>query len=470
MLSYQEQCHLNFESLVAPWEEAYRVADIAYVALITADGPRLLLGRIFLVAFNEAQGVSSFRMETDHLIAGRILIDISSIGIKPFLDKARSGEMLLALDGTSIPVKPDSSLSVSFSPIRHPFASEGVRLPNIRISGIDKHRLMTEIDGYLDIDWELKSAKQPFNDLDELLNQCGLPIQRDMGTQTWFEIVATSPAIISDSSIVKDGEVRIECHVAASLETKKFRLGYKVFNAGAVVRRESMEGDAIQWKQENNINVGTYRLNVGDASLIQGYASYANVGQHQWWITDPNKRLNPRHAIHQIFDDDLELLRKLLFKVETDKSHIFEHAVSMLFNLLGFSVSNYGRIPKLQKGPDIIIASPIGHIGVVECTIGLLDENDKIAKLVQRTTLIRDKLNRAGYGHLQIQPVVVTPLSRNEIEANLDVASKHGIAVICKEDIEGMITQISLPLNPDKLFEDAKRLVPNMMNGLFAPR
>jgi len=126
---------------------------------------------------------------------------------------------------------------------------------------------------------------------------------------------------------------------------------------------------------------------------------------------------------------------------------------------------NYGRIPKLQKGPDIIAVTPAGNIGVIECTVGLLDENDKLAKVVQRTKLIKEKLTAAGYGHLQIQSAIITPLSRDEVAANLDTAGKHNIAVICKEDIEGLLTQVGLPPNPEKQFQDAKGLVPGANQG-----
>ena len=155
----------------------------------------------------------------------------------------------------------------------------------------------------------------------------------------------------------------------------------------------------------------------------------------------------------------------MLLKPETDKPYIFEGAASTLCNLLGFSVMNYGRIPKLQKGPDIIAVTPAGNIVVIECTVGLLNENDKLAKVVQRTKLIKEKLTAAGYGHLQIQPAIVTPLSRDEVAANLEAAGKHSIAVICKEDIEEMLTQISLPPNPERLFQDAKGLIPRANQG-----
>jgi hypothetical protein len=102
---------------------------------------------------------------------------------------------------------------------------------------------------------------------------------------------------------------------------------------------------------------------------------------------------------------------------------------------------------------------------VIECTVGLLDENDKLAKLVQRAKLIRDKLNGTGYGFLQLQAVIVTPLSRDEITANLETAGKHDIAVICGEDLEAILNQVNLPPNADRLFEDVKRLVPNAGQG-----
>lgn len=91
-------------------------------------------------------------------------------------------------------------------------------------------------------------------------------------------------------------------------------------------------------------------------------------------------------------------------------------------------------------------------------SVGLLDRNDKLAKLVQRSMLIREKLDLAGYGFLQIQSVIVTPLSREEVAVNFETAGKHEIAVVCKEDLEEMLNQVSLPLNADRVFQEAKKL------------
>jgi len=63
---------------------------------------------------------------------------------------------------------------------------------------------------------------------------------------------------------------------------------------------------------------------------------------------------------------------------------------------------------------------------------------------------------------LQVQPIIITPLPRQEITVNLEDAGKHNIAVMCKENIEGFLAQVSLPPKADKLFDEIKMLVPDV--------
>ncbi|MHB1956527.1 MAG: hypothetical protein ACYCOU_22580, partial [Sulfobacillus sp.] len=151
-----------------------------------------------------------------------------------------------------------------------------------------------------------------------------------------MEIVAKSPVMISDVSAITGSDAVIECRLATALDNEQLRLGYKVLRKESIERR-SVIGSALEWRQDGDIKIGTYRALVGNASLLQAFVSYAGVSHHQWWVTDPQKRLNPRLAVHQVFDEDLELLRRMLIKPETDKPYVFENAVSALLNLLGFS-------------------------------------------------------------------------------------------------------------------------------------
>lgn len=468
MSSQQEHDYSEFETLIQSWVDAYQCAVTSYVGLKTAQGASLLFGRVLFEPSRVGLGISSFKFETEHVIAARFVADARPSGITSFLSKAKNGKITCIDNVNNLALETDGALSTYFSPIHHPLISEGPRLPSLVIRGIRKHDLLVKATDVRQLDWELKAADTPFDNLDELLIHCGLLTLTQMGDSTTLEVVARSPGMIGVASIITDGNAIIECRVADALDVARLRIGYKVFRKG-IVDRASVVGSTLEWRQESDIKVGTCHVPVGDASLLQAFLSYAGTSLHQWWITDPQKRFNPRYAIHQIFDEDIELLKQMLLKPETDKPYVFEGAVSTLLNLLGFSVSNYGRIPKLQKGPDIVAVSPSGHIGVIECTIGLLDENDKLAKLVQRAKLIRDRLNETGYGFLQLQPVIVTPLSRDEVTANLETAGKHNIAVVCREDLQAMLNQIRLTPNADQLFQEAKRLIPSAgQANLFA--
>ena len=110
--------------------------------------------------------------------------------------------------------------------------------------------------------------------------------------------------------------------------------------------------------------------------------------------------------------------------------------MSSLLTIFGFSIASYGKMTKYREGPDIIAEAPSGNIGIIECTVGLLNNNDKLAKLVQRTSLFREKLKEVGYPFLEIQPAIVTPLTRDEVKADIEMAGIHGIAVVCKENLE----------------------------------
>jgi len=465
MTSLQEQSFSDFESLFLLWADAYQCATISYVGLKMSQGPRLLFGRVLLEPARSGVNDKAFRFESEHLVAARFISSTTPADIKNILEKAKSGELQISNGASGLCLEADNkNLQACFWPIHHPLLLDGPRLPTLRVIGTSRRSLTHYLENQGALDWELKAAEIPFDNLDELLLQCNLPTQMQMGDLTMLDIVAKPPVVISDTSAITGSDAVIECRLATALDIGKLRLGYKILHKESIDRK-SVSGSALDWQQDGDIKIGTYRAPVGNASLLQAFVSYAGVSHHQWWVTDPQKRLNPRLAIHQVFDEDLELLRRMLLKPETDKPYVFENAVSTLLNLLGFSVSNYGRIPKLQKGPDIIAVSPAGHVGVIECTVGLLDENDKLAKLVQRVKLIRDKLNETGYGFLQLQAVIVTPLSRNEVTANLETAGKHEIAVVCKEDIEEMLKQVSLPPNAERLFEDAKRLVPNAGQG-----
>ncbi|HMS82037.1 MAG TPA: hypothetical protein PKD12_00115 [Nitrospira sp.] len=455
-----EQAFIDFELLVSRWKKAYVCSVHSYVGVKSHEGIHLLVGRILLEPTGDAVNETSIQFETEHLVAGRFVKATTFDSLSEFILHAKNGRMDTDRGPISLVTDSCGTISASFAPIYHPLISDGPRLPGLLIHGTHKSNVLKSLWDNRSFDWEVKAADPPFDSLDELLSHCALPTLMQMGNLSTLEIFAKTPVVVGVNSLIKGTEAIIECRVARKLDPGKLRLGYRMLQKNQQIVRGSVCGSSLEWREDKDLLVAFHRMGIGEASVIQAFLSYDQTSLHQWWVTDPQKSLNPWHAIHQIFDQDLDLLRKMLFKPETDKPYAFEGAVSTLLTLLGFSVANYGRIPKLQKGPDIIAVTQSGHVGVIECTVGLINEGDKLAKLVQRTALIKDKLVDAHYGHLQVQPAIVTPLSREEVAANLPLAGSHGIAVICKQNIESALNQVAFPPNADRVFEDAKKLVP----------
>lgn len=458
----QEQEFSNLILLISKWNDAYVCLSHSYVALKTSTGTQLLFGRIVLEPTRVGLVDAPFVFETEHVLAGRFLTSVRPEDIRAVWSATRLGEMQIAArDKLKLPTERQSSLSMYISPIYHPGISDGPRLPAVRIHGASAFNAMTAIGGDRNLDWELRASDTPFESMDELFVQVGLAPLAQMGGSTTLEVIAKSPAGLIDTSRIASGEALLECRTARRLSTKKCKIGYRIFRQDGAFDRGSASGDRFEWHEQDDVKIGSYRVPVGEATLMQAFLSYDGVSLHSWWITDPQQQLNPRNAIHQVFDENFDLLKKVLLKPDSGNAHLFEQAISALLNVLGFSVVNYGRIPKLQKGPDIIAITASGNVGVIECTVGLLDHDDKLGKLVQRTELIKQGMAAAGYGFVRFQPIIVTALSRREVATDLENAGKHGIAVVCREDIQALLNQVGLPPNADQYFANAEALVPN---------
>ena len=454
---------INFTHLLNSWKDTYKTVIVSYLELKTDQGSKLLYGRVIFSSIRP--DIENFKFETNHISAVRLIANVDEATVDSYLLKAKIGEIAISDKDKNPTLEKDAHLSTYFIP---PLSSEEMRFPSIRFSGIAKHNLISKTVELRQLDSELKSAHQPFDTLDDLLIFCGLPNLSQMGDSTALDIIAITPAFVRNDSKIDNNKLIIKCLAAKDIDKEKLRIGFRIFK-GKQVERKSKIGTSFRWRKEKGFIVGTLKMPMKNSSILQTYLSYKDICIYQWWITDPSKLLNPRLGMHEIFEKNLEALKTILTDVDTEKAPQFEGAVATLLHLLGFSVVNYGRIPKLQRGPDIIAITPQGSIGVVECTVGLLDEKDKLAKLVQRTNLIRSRMKDIGYGHLDIQSAIVTPLSREEIKANLEDAAKHGIAVISKENIEELLKRVNMPLDPEALFKEAKTLVPSINSASPAP-
>ncbi len=450
----------SFNQIISPWISAYKYADCVSVAIKVGREWPLLIGRTIL-HFAPPE-VSPLKLDTEYVRARRAVVPIVEGTASRLINSAGTGNLVINDEEFTLSQDGAQSLGSSLFPLYHPEVGGGVRIPALRIYGKNKEPLLrsSTFKPVEHLDWELKASDQPFDTFDELLLSLGLPALLKLGDSTALEVVAGNPASILDTSQIHRGLATIMCRMARGLDPAKLKLGYKV-KRGSLTDRSTRMGNGFEWTEKESFQEGSIRVNVGDAPILQAFISYQDLALHQWWIMDPDKRLNLRQAVYEAFDQDLGILKAFLNGQGRDMARDFEKGVSLLTNLLGFSIVPLSIIPQLADGPDLIISTPNGHVAVVECTTRHLNEDNKLARLVRRANLLKDKLRSAGYGYLNVQPVIVTLLTRSEVQVELDEAGKYSVAVISKEGLQTLFDQAMLFSNAEELFSRLTEYIPH---------
>jgi hypothetical protein len=459
----------TFNRLIASWKEAYRFADSASVTIKLGSESTLLIGRIILHTARP-EFHQTLRLDTTHISARRSLIPLQEEAVNRLITSAGEGTMVIDRERFSLRQE-GRNLDTALFPIYHPEVTGGTRIPALRIFGIRKKAILQSAysKGVEHLDWELKAADQPFDTFDELLSSLGLPTLIKIADMTTLEVIAGSPGLIHESSRIKQGNATVICRLANGLDPTQLKLGFKVQRAGKIDRL-TKSGNSFEWTRKEEYQEGSIRIDVGDAPVLQAFLSFENTSLHQWWVLDPDKRFNARHAIYEVFDHELGVLKTFINGQGRDSARDFEKGISFLANLLGFAMVPLSVVPQLADAPDLIVSSPSGHAAIIECTIRNLNENNKLSKLVQRTAQLRERLRSAGLGHLKTQPVIVSLLTRAELQADLPEAGKNGIAVISKEDLQSLLSQATLFPNAEELFSRLSDNIPrpDAPGSLFA--
>jgi len=197
------------------------------------------------------------------------------------------------------------------------------------------------------------------------------------------------------------------------------------------------------------------RLYVGSVPVRNCVAIYDDRAHHSAWIGDPKEFQNPRLTALDACSCGLEVLKSYL--LPTDRrgaaARHFEAAVSWALWSYGLSTAYVGNTDLSKEGPDILATAPNGGIAVVECTLGLLKEESKLAKVARRAVSIRDRLSTAGLHNVEVLPILVTNLARREIEAELDAATEAGVLVLTRENLESALREILVFPDGDQTFK-----------------
>jgi hypothetical protein len=425
-------------------------SSFSFFALKTLDGWRLVSGRIFLNVVPPRLAPMTF--VSPNILAGNYPLKELAQSHLQIVANLLKGQVDLPIAGLRFPAPSQGGYSSYFAPILEESRAIGKRVSSLTIRGDSVNVDATAFD------WELKASDPPFDSLGDLLSSLGLTNIRD--SQSTLEVVAMAIAEIDMGSKIS-GELAFPAiWLAKGLDTSRASIGYRIFSGGDVVRRGTLRGtDFKSWDTAGVSLRGEAGLEIPRGGVIQCYARFNGVAHHQFWLSDPATFQNSRRAAYEAFDPGLQILRDYLAKnrgTDRDSSDV-ESAVGWVLWMLGFSCAQLGATKRTRDAPDIICFTPSGGVLVVECTTGTLKAEHKPSHLIDRAAAIRKNLDASGNRQARILPIIVTTKSREEVQADIEQAERHGVLVQTRESLEDLIGRTLTQHNADALFEEGIR-------------
>lgn len=450
MNEYSSQQIAVFFAAISPWRAAYKRARLQYLAV--RDGSHLLLlsARIYLGVGTEEPPKERFQAGT--IEAGQWDIPQDELTVEQALDALLSREGL-AVDGHGhlmLASTQEDDISASAPMLLHPEGlDEGNRLAVLSVSGSQRYNYLHQPD----TDWMLKAGKVPFDTVNELTVEYGLGALR--GDKALLEVIALNAIQVSARSSVSGTSANIGVWMGNGLDKAKAQVGYRVIDKGNVVVRGAVSGHDLEWDEEGNASVGTTTIEIPLGGVIQCIASYDGHAHHLRWFADPSVFQNPRLAVLSAVDQAGQLLRGYLLPDLPPRGKAaddFETAVGWVIWGLGFAPASFGTNSKTRDTFDTVAVSPNGNFLVAECTLGLLKADSKLSKLGARVASLREMLDAANMRHLQILPVIITAMTRDQVKADLQQAAEMGVLVLTRENLEEAFNELLRFPDADNLF------------------
>jgi len=444
----------KFFDSISGWRSAYINATMHYLGIRNSLGELILIrSRVFLNGFTPRLQDSLFKCR--NIEAGQFEINQNEISIELLLQKLISADGYITEDLGVIRLIAGSfeSLNISEPVLLHPEGLDtGNRLSVLTISGCKIDSLISQPD----TDWTLKSSDTPYDSINELFNEYGLG--GNININTTLEIVARNIIEIWANSSIEGEDAKLGVWLTKNVDKNLAKIGYRVLSNGQVMSRSFIPPSELTWKEEEHAFVGTKMIKIPSGAILQCIASYNNTTHHVAWRADPKNFQNSRSAAHNLVDPNQSIIKSSLFpdlNAKVKNADDFEYGVNWLLWALGFSPNIYGTHAKTRNGLDIIATTPSGNFLVVECTLGILKAENKLAKLSARANQLRQSLDNSNLKNLKILPVIVTALPREQIEVDIPAAEENGVLVIAKQDIEVLFNMFLWFPNPENLYSKA---------------
>lgn len=443
----------DFLSAADEWICDDYAIDIRYIARPTVDGPVIVNATIGIYPL-KAQTDSSFCIHTENILARQILkYPAKKAEIHQLLDDATEGR--LRVDKTTLEFRSPPPFDY-YSEMSHRdrwFSELHLQIGCGMSSAPFPHSLST-------VDSDLRSATPPFDGLSDLASWLGFnTIDFNGGRPTITVRVGPPVDLIFDRCKLSDDQLTLEFHAHPSFDANRLTLAIRGVPGNGLLGRKQI-ASLINWQDATEgKRIGTVNTRIPNSDSVLTMLLIGASTVRRQWLGDAAKARNNRWMAVQHFDTNLEKVRSAVLKPSDSRK--FEQGVASLLFLLGFS-------PAVQietDAPDLIVATPGGHLTILECTTRIADFSSKLGKLVDRRVSLSKSLTSAGHAS-EILAVLVCGTERDQIATHEDALRNYRVLLLTREDLGRGLDRVRQQEDPDKLISEAKmRLDLNATNG-----
>ncbi|MFL6605746.1 MAG: hypothetical protein ACJ8R9_31090 [Steroidobacteraceae bacterium] len=423
-----------FLQAIDPLVRAYRHGTFTFVALMHQGEKVILRAQLRLTV--DAPTRIKHPVETTRLFAGQVALALDATAAKTCLRSAITGNWLPLVGDHLLKLLPRTQppITPGYSGYHEPADPVHVRVKGaverFVLSGINRDQLigvqMTDVAG----------------DLRELGLDSPAGIFRAYGLEgsdeTTLEIIASPVVRIEPGSVVSGRRVQVRIVLANDLPPDRLRITARNADPKVADMPWSITGPSLNWSTGGSYHSAQWEFDLPQDAVLDCTAVYAGRVHSEMRLADPTSTPNRLWRVLGLVDPKLERLNEVLLtpKKKDKDARDFETGASWLLQLLGFATVHLGGMSGLNKEPDVLAQAPNGDVILVECTIDVPDD-DKLTKLISRAAKLTELLrtSESAGDVITITPILMCPLSPDELAGIRAKAAKHSIQILYQEDI-----------------------------------
>ena len=446
----------QFFELMNSWEFGYTRVFCKYLVSKSQDKENLLYGMIGFTNEVPRPENQNIHIETSQCIAGQEVFDFTSKYAEKIRKNLKEQPYIFHVNELkfTMPTRDSQRTSFFFDSHAYPRIQSVMRSPYIRVSGDGDYSQMPDTK---QLDLELRCLDTPYEDTNDMLVALGFPLDTFQNSRNpHIEYILTAPTSNIFCEIENKSKLKINAEFPSEPEKTKFNVGVKLFNNFLPETRFKIKSDEFLWSEEDGKHKASIEKEFENIIVARVLPEYDDHNIGSLTAIDPNFTSNIRSEIHDVFYEK-EPIEKFILSSNSDE---FEFGITTLLHYLRLSTHRYSGVKKLTDGPDVVAFSSLGHVYVVECTIGSPNHKGKLLKLHNRAEKLRQHFQTKGLNVELIRPIVFTNISKENIHADRAEAANYGISIVTKEDYEDLINRIPNPPSEQELYEAALNAIP----------